>query len=656
MDKQSEVSTQSLKTSVVLRTVREVLRDNYVIRPQQRPYRWFKEATVLLKDLVDTFNSNYSAEHEPTDRINYTPLFLDQITINVKRGANHLTDGQQRLTTLDLILIAIKRRLDGNGPDLNMYLCNDGLAGRTLNIKDKRRVDIMNALIDGKDYTLSEIPSPTEKNILKAFKAIQANLPKDFYGEKLIVFTHWLLDLVNISVTSHGEGIDEVKTFERANSRSLPLTSSEKYVSHMFDEVSDEDKTNAMDDVIQDALTKVSNLTHSEWNSLDKFCISLHQAKHAKTAGTSDVADFDKITKSVDVWIKDNGLEIGIFTAKEKYKFITEDFKELNKYYLEIVQAMVVFNPELPHVYAAGKRIPYLPSILLASLSAEDSKETRYKKINTIAWFMIRFRVFYTWNGDTRKTDGLRTEILSIIKAVRNECLVNIVKNLSNIVDNNSALRELSLEAPSYVNGGDNKSFVYMGIILTDLVEVAAGKPSLLVEYLDGIKDFPTEGEHAAPLGHDWTKDFDSFEEFIFFRNQFGGFGFIPKSFNASYNKKPYTEKIVKYPEQNTYIGLVSPTYYDENQNLVNNKGLVDLEKASGVKFKPYPEFGKELISGRNNVARNLLEYFFDIENLYVIAGLEKPELETNLPLTILGAVDSDNIVEVSIDTPMVFA
>lgn len=638
-------STANANTQAEMRTVRQILREELVIPPAQRPFRWQKQAVNLMKIMVAKFNEAYDPDHEPSQRAYYPPMFLGGIEINLKKGKNRVTDGQQRLSTCDFVALLISERLNGSKPDMGAYLFQEGITGRTLNIKDNKREALMNALIDGEDYKLSDNPSPTEKNLFETFKAMRKEFPADFVGEKLQVFAYWFLDMVTFNVTIHGEDVDEVESFINANSGGAPLTGAEKYVSEMYKNVENEEHVAEMDIVIQNAVTATFNLPHPEFNSFDKFCTSFHQSKHATITGTSDVADFDQQTKAIDEWLKEKGYLAGITTPNSKYKFVTSDILFYSECYVEIVQAMSVYNPKLPHVFAAGKSLPYLPSILLAPINKDDSKEERYKKYNVVAWFMMRFRVFNTWNGDTRTTDKLRTEILVIIKAIRNKSLTDVVKVLTDYANNVKALQSLSVEAPSYIKGGNNKNFTFAGIILTDMVECAAGKPSLLVSYLEGAKIFSTEAEHLAAMTYNFRDKFASLEDFLFYRNQFGGFGFVPKSFNASYGDKDYADKIAKYVEQNTYLGLLNPSYYDENGNLINNKGLVELEKAAGVKFKSYTDFSKELISERNQTARQLFEYFFNLDNLYIIAGLEKESV-----------VEAIIEVDYALETSMAFA
>jgi hypothetical protein len=608
------------------RTIRQVLREQYIIRPFQRPYSWKAEAVKCFNDFVASFNACYDPNDEPSQRTYYDNLHLNQIIINHMNGSNHLTDGQQRLSTVDLILLVIAEKLDGRKPDLMEYICSEGIAGRELNIQNKQRTVLMNNLIDGKEHKLSPNPSPTEKNLFAAYNEIKQNFPEDFVGEKLEVFAYWILDKVTLTVVKHNDSVDEVKTYELANSRNLPLTSSEKYVGEIFQGVTLGVREDEMGEVMQSALTNVFNLTHSEFNNMDKLCISVHQAKHATIAGTSETADFDKITKEVNEWLKEKGKTVGIGTVNEKHKFIMEEFKPYSEFYCEIITAMETFNPELNEVFAAGKVIPYLPSVLLAPLTPTDSKEERVLKINTLAWYMNRFRIFNTWNGDTRTTDKLRTEILHIIKTVRNKNLEDMVEALKTYALENVNLNQLGLEVPTYIKGGNNKNLAFMLTMLTDKVECAAGKPSLLASYLDGVKKFVAEIEHYAPITHNFEEEFETPENFIFYRNQVGALGIIPKTFNASYSNKNYAEKTLKYVEQNTYIGTLGHTYYNERGNLVNNKGLTDLEKAAGVKFAPHDKFTKALVGHRNELARKLIAYFFHIDNIYTVAGLQKPE------------------------------
>ncbi len=105
-------------------TLRELIEsdETYVIPAYQRPYCWgTKEVGLLLRDLLDFFY----ASRKP-----YYRFSLGTVVCDCRNGSFEILDGQQRLTTLDLILSAVK------GPDVENERTRLIAAYRYLSVED----------------------------------------------------------------------------------------------------------------------------------------------------------------------------------------------------------------------------------------------------------------------------------------------------------------------------------------------------------------------------------------------------------------------------------------------------------------------------------------------------------------------------------------
>ena len=79
----------------------------------QREYRWEKKQVVeLLNDLAEKFNDSHEPGNERSAVQGYGRYFLGSIIISDKGGQKFIIDGQQRLTSLTLLLIYIYRQLE----------------------------------------------------------------------------------------------------------------------------------------------------------------------------------------------------------------------------------------------------------------------------------------------------------------------------------------------------------------------------------------------------------------------------------------------------------------------------------------------------------------------------------------------------------------
>jgi len=91
------------------KSVRELLDGvKYTIDYYQREYKWeTKQIIELLQDLETKFLDNYREEHERTQVEYYAHYFLGSIILSNRNGQKFIIDGQQRLTSLTLLLDAI---------------------------------------------------------------------------------------------------------------------------------------------------------------------------------------------------------------------------------------------------------------------------------------------------------------------------------------------------------------------------------------------------------------------------------------------------------------------------------------------------------------------------------------------------------------------
>lgn len=92
------------------KTVRELLKGvKYSIDYYQREYKWHdKQIRELVDDLSGKFLEDYQPGHERAKVADYPHYFLGSIIISEKDSASFIVDGQQRLTSLTLLLILLR--------------------------------------------------------------------------------------------------------------------------------------------------------------------------------------------------------------------------------------------------------------------------------------------------------------------------------------------------------------------------------------------------------------------------------------------------------------------------------------------------------------------------------------------------------------------
>ena len=126
------------------RSLRELL-DNkkYSIEYYQREYKWGEDQIKqLLTDLEDKFYEKYQDGHEGINVMNYPPYFLGSIILVEKDNETFIIDGQQRITSLTLLLIYLYRMLDDSDlkGNISRFIQSTTFGQKTfnLNIEDRK--------------------------------------------------------------------------------------------------------------------------------------------------------------------------------------------------------------------------------------------------------------------------------------------------------------------------------------------------------------------------------------------------------------------------------------------------------------------------------------------------------------------------------------
>jgi len=101
------------------KTIKEILfARKFYIDYYQREYKWqTKQVEELINDLTGIFLNDFSASHDRDEVAKYAHYFLGSIIISSKNGKDHIIDGQQRLTTLSLLIMWLLHRLKEQGED-----------------------------------------------------------------------------------------------------------------------------------------------------------------------------------------------------------------------------------------------------------------------------------------------------------------------------------------------------------------------------------------------------------------------------------------------------------------------------------------------------------------------------------------------------------
>ena len=110
-----------------------------------------------------------------------------------------LVDGQQRITTLHLLLIYLRRllndqELDDDAAYLNplIYIRQRGRESFTIDIEERH--PLLYAILHDHPYELPASPSPSLRNLYERNRDIDELYPEELRGDALPYFCDWLLE------------------------------------------------------------------------------------------------------------------------------------------------------------------------------------------------------------------------------------------------------------------------------------------------------------------------------------------------------------------------------------------------------------------------------------------------------------------------------
>jgi len=116
---------------------------------------------MLVDDLTSAFLKSFNQEHRRSDVANYQGYYLGPVvfSINTETGKKSIIDGQQRITSITLLLIYLNN-IQKNYNDkvsISDLIFSEQYGEKSFNMSDDDRDNCLSSLFDHGDY------SPTEE-------------------------------------------------------------------------------------------------------------------------------------------------------------------------------------------------------------------------------------------------------------------------------------------------------------------------------------------------------------------------------------------------------------------------------------------------------------------------------------------------------------
>jgi len=596
------------------RTVRELLDGRkYSIDYYQREYKWQqKQLAELIDDLATKFLESHEPGNERSAVADYRHYFLGPIIISDKDGQKFIVDGQQRLTTLTLLLIFLHQGLDdaelkGQVADL---IFSQKYGKRSFNLDIPERTACMEALFKGEEFAA---PGPSESiaNILARYAELEDLFPADLAGAALPYFIDWLMENVHLVEIIAYSDDDAYTIFETMNDRGLSLTPADMLKGYLLANITDGEKRTRASDVWKARVRALAELGKDEDADGIKSWLRSQYAESIRERKSGALPkDFDHIGTEFHRWVRDHEESLGLTASAEFARFIERDFAFYGRWYERLRRAADELTPGLECVhYNAQHNFTLQYPVLLAPLRIEDDDTIARRKLRVVAAYLDILIHRRIWNWRAIDYSTVQYAMFLVMRDIRGKSAEDLAAMLGERLDPETA-PAFSANSVFRLHGANGRQIHRLLARMTDYVETNSGQASRYAEYSQrGKKGYEIEHVWADhPERH--ADEFAHPSEFQEYRNRIGGLLLLPKSFNASYGDLPYAEKREHYDSQNLLARSLHERAYEHNPGF---RRFID---ESGLPFRAHAEFRKADLDARQVLYQRLAERIWSPERL----------------------------------------
>lgn len=595
------------------RTVSLVLENKkYSVDYFQREYNWEKKhIEQLVLDLTGAFLNEYSEGDSRNAGTDYNNYYLGPFVVSEKSGQRSIIDGQQRLTSLTLLLIYLNnlQQQVGVTEKLEGMIFSEHRGSKSFNIQVEERRECLEHLYLTGNYSTKDGDDASTVNMTNRYSDITACFPDEIGKsiETLPFFIDWIkYNVVLVEIVAYSD--DNAYTiFETMNDRGLNLTSTEMLKGFILSRFSNSEKRNKANEQWK---KYVEDLKEYDPNEDQSFFQAWLRACYADSirpgkAGSQN-EDFEKIGTRFHSWFRDNLPKVGLDVEVPEHfeKFIATEFKFYHAAYLKILEAQHDFTPGLEHVYyanywgiATSQGLP----LMLAPLVSGDSPEVVSAKIDLVARYVEIFTVRRSINFKKFGASSIRYTMYSLVKEIRGKSLSELHSILSSKVED----MEHGWDGfKDFMMHQMNRRFVkFLLSRITAHVEQGAGKTTTFQTYFESAGGKPFEIEHIWADNMDLHSDeFSDKSDFSDWRNSIGALVLLPNGTNQSYGDKPYSEKLPHYQKENLLVSSLCDLTYQNNPNFTK------WTTATNIPFKPHQEFKRADLVARQTLYQRVCE------------------------------------------------
>jgi uncharacterized protein with ParB-like and HNH nuclease domain len=610
------------------RTVQALLQSqSFSIDEYQREFKWGKEnVDELLSDLQAKFTGSYK-KNDPTTKVSaYGEYFLGSIIVSKRNGKSYLIDGQQRVTSLTLLLIHLYRLAkDKNWPvaeTIAPLIFSDNLGEPKFNLDIPERLPVIDALFHGESFN----PDGKDESIqtmYARYRDIEANDLFEEHAEAMQCFIYWLMTRVGLIEIATDDDNYAYAIFETMNDRGKPLSPVDMLKAYLLAPVEDADQRQRANQEWKKQVLELISWGGSHEQDRDDNCIKAWlRAQYAESTrerkANANDRDWETIGSAFHRWVRDNSDRLKLGTPNQNLGLICTSFPFFAKAYRRILDASRACTPGLEAVfYNAHNDFTWQSTVLLAPLVETDDDETVRRKMAATATYLDIWLMRRTVNYIRVGYSSTSYAMWMLCRDIRRQPLGELVEILA---------AKLAADDTTFAgNPGKDRTGIdglvlnqftrrYIFHLLARLAaftEAGAGRSETFEQYVNRATKNPFDIEHIWANDYAAVQDvFATEKEFHEWRNHIASLLLLPADVNRSLQDKPFGDKKARYALQNFYAASLDDSAYQ------NQPRFLSFRASRELPFGACTTFGKEEQMRRRQLVASLVELVWSPERI----------------------------------------
>ena len=606
----------------VAKTIAEVLeKRKYSIDYYQREYKWeSKQMAELVADLTSKFLELYEPDHARREVAKYPGYFLGSIIVSHKGTEPFVVDGQQRLTSLTLLLTYLRRLQQGRDVvvDVDQLIFSEKFGDKSFNLDVIDRNECMEALFEHGQYEPPADAPQSVHTLVGRYGELDGLFPDELRESVLPFFIDWLKDRVQlVQITAYTDD-DAYAIFETMNDRGLKLTPADMLKGYLLANMDDGGLRTKANDVWRRQLRALDDRADDAASDFLKTWLrSQHSTKIRERRKGARPEDWDRIGTEFHRWLRGAHRAVGLSKREDFHQFVVRDMAFYGHQYERILEASTGgFDPAGPLRFIrfnADLGFTLQNQLLLAPLRVDDSVEAIDRKLEIVGRFTDILLAWRIWNFRATAYSTMQYAMFTVMRDIRGLDAPDLATVLHEYL---SQVEETFDSEDDLYAHQQNRGQVHKILArITDHITVGSGQSSNYVELTNGT-NVRYEVEHIwadHPERH--TDEFTHEADFHRHRNRIGDLLLLPRQFNASYNDDTYEEKLPHYYGQNLLAASLYPLSYRRNP------GFIAFVEASGLPFRAHEEFRAADIAERGELYRAIAKQVWNPDGLLAAAA-----------------------------------